>query len=84
MIFSKIFHDFPKPPGPLGYARYPFKLRNAGCIPAEGGCYLPVGPCTCINLRLGWRRRHFSLGKSSKSMEKLRENHGSTWKTQGK
>lgn len=33
--------------------RYPFKLRNAGCIPAEGGCYIPVGPCTCVNLPLG-------------------------------
>ena len=37
----------------LSDPRYPFKLRNAGCIPAEGGCYIPVGPCTCVNLPLG-------------------------------
>eukprot|EP00435_Cladocopium_sp_Y103_P055243 s354_g18.t1 len=38
---------------------YPFKLRNAGCIPAEGGCYIPVGPCTCINLSWANARQFF-------------------------
>ena len=24
---------------------YPYKLRNACCIPAQGGCRMPLGPC---------------------------------------
>ncbi len=76
------------------WPRYPFKLRNAGCIPAEGGCYIPVGPCTCVNLPLGksdgskgekntceWLQVEWSLWRNRHSPKMLKVG---SWPVKGK